>query len=289
MYNTDIKFYRFYEKIGKVYIDSFLLSQWNAKGDLDWYTFLKNYAYERQGGNAVYPHIASELVKKWYEGSLTEKDVINEFEEKLNEYKKYKQSTDTNNSDGATVGSNEKRNPLYRGSKKSIMKFISDKNRKSLKEILWIIDDNEWDVKEAYNKITEINGIGQKIASFYLRDLKEYRALKGEEVKIKREDRWYLQPIDIWVRRIINESEQDKGISDKEIAEKIVDISLNNELNPERVNMGMWFFSANIIGNRYKFYLLYKNRKYEEFERCVKDYLEMLDKKLKSLNSSFSL
>ena len=169
------------------------------------------------------------------------------------------------------------------------MKFISENDRKSLKEILWIIDGNKWEVKEAYKKIREINGIGQKIASFYLRDLKEYHALKGEEVEIKKEDRWYLQPIDIWVRRIINESEQDKRINDKKIAEKIVNISLDNKLNPERVNMGMWFFGANIIGNRYKFYLLYKNRKYKEFESYVKDYSEMLDKKLKSLNSSFSL
>ena len=112
MDNTDIEFYRFYEKIGKVYIDSFLLSQWNAKEYFDWYTFLKNYAYERQGGNAVYPHIASELIKKWCESGLKEEEVIKEFEKKLNEYKEYKQSTDTNDSDGEKVGSNEKRNPL---------------------------------------------------------------------------------------------------------------------------------------------------------------------------------
>ena len=287
MNNVDkIKFYILYEKIGKVYIDSFLLPQWDDKEYSDWYTFLKNYAYERQGGNAVYPHIAPELIEKWYKGDLTRQGVINEFEEGLDKYKKYKQSTGSNDSE--KVGSNEKRNPLYEGSGKSIMKFISENYRKSLKEILWIIDGNKWNVKEACKKIKGINGIGQKIASFYLRDLKEYHILKEEdEVEIEPKDRWLLQPIDIWVRRMVKEDIETttpkSKIEDEEIARTIVDLSLENNLNPERVNMGMWFFGSQIIGNRYKLYLLYKDRDYNKFVEYVKDYSKTLSKQSESI------
>lgn len=282
-----IKLYSFYEQIGDIYVNSFLLPSCNDDRFYGLYTFLKNYAYERQGGNAVYPYVASELIKKWCEGNSTEQCVTEEFKTELEEYKKYKDSNDSNDVESTEFkGLNEKRNPLYDGSEKSksIMEFMNKNGKRPLKEILGIDkEDGVWDVKVAYDKIKEINGIGNKIASFYLRDLKEFHILNGKKIKIVEGDRWLLQPIDIWVRRIVKGHVEKDISNDQEIAKGIVDSSLKNELNPERVNMGMWFFGSNIIGNRYKLYTLYKQQEYEEFRKCVEEYSKKLSTQLKSI------
>jgi hypothetical protein len=277
-----IKFYKFYGEIGKVYVDSILLPQWKDPKNSDLYVFLKNYAYERQGGNAIYPYVAPELITDWLDGTRNSEEVTKEFENRLEEYK-----TRTN-SDGG--GENRSRNPLYDGSKrstkKSIMTFIDEYKRKSLKEILWIVEGNQWKVDKAYCKLLEINGIGPKIASYYLRDLMEFQSLNVEKINIEEKDRWLLQPIDIWVRRIVEvENKELKKKKDMEIAKEIVSISLENNLNPEHVNMGMWFFGSRIIGNKYEFYSLYKLKNYDEFKDNVKKYSNTLDGQLKSIKT----
>lgn len=91
--------------------------------------------------------------------------------------------------------------------------------------------------KEAWAKLVNIRGIGPKIASLFLRDV----AIRYEnELRLAKDnDRWLLQPIDIWVRRIVIhlDSNIDKNARYEELAKWIV----SKSERPEYCNQGIWF------------------------------------------------
>ena len=62
----------------------------------------------------------------------------------------------------------------------------------------------------------------------------------------KKDDRWFLQPIDLWVRRIVQSLNHDPEISDQKIANWIVETSEKVGINPELCNQGIWYFGAKV-------------------------------------------
>lgn len=108
-------------------------------------------------------------------------------------------------------------------------------------------------MRSARNFIWSIRGSGPKIASFFLRDVKELYSITAIEPTL----RYLLQPVDIWIWRtanILQGREEFPLLSDvgeaerKDAAQFIVDSSRN----PERVNMGMWYFAAMVCGSEYR-------------------------------------
>lgn len=102
-------------------------------------------------------------------------------------------------------------------------------------------------VLEAFDFLTSIRGIGPKIASLFLRDAKELLLEGGASVQIDGSIRWQLQPIDIWVKRTI-ELIAGRRMESGEAAKFIV----QNSPNPERANMGIWYFSSQVSGSQYR-------------------------------------
>ncbi len=103
-------------------------------------------------------------------------------------------------------------------------------------------------IKDAWEKLNKIQGIGPKIASLFLRDI----AITYEDNFTPfAENRWLLQPIDIWVHRIVvalNKKSMSKGTKYKDVAQWIVE----NCSKPENCNQGMWYFGAKIAKTEFR-------------------------------------
>ena len=127
-------------------------------------------------------------------------------------------------------------------------------------------------MRQAHKALKEINGIADKIASIILRDI-----VVLEKIVLKKdiEQRVYVQPIDIWIRRYCNIL---GGISAKmnwkKYAEFIVNKSFEHNAIPEKVNMGMWYFASQIVGSYYKL-LDILNRGYNEIGKLAQEHLDI--------------
>lgn len=122
------------------------------------------------------------------------------------------------------------------------MQFVSNIEEKNIiKYSLEKIKNNR--LVEHFYELKSIHSIGDKIASFYLRDLISlYKLEKG----LLREDYLALQPVDTWVRQTaiyLNIIGADDN--PKKSAEKIVDYCLNLGLSPIHFNQGAWYLGAN--------------------------------------------
>jgi hypothetical protein len=100
------------------------------------------------------------------------------------------------------------------------------------------------DIQQAFNSLTCVRGIGRKIASLYLRDLVDIMNIDLVNIH----SRNLLQPIDIWVERTIKILNNNQNMNMDQVADWLV----QNSVNPERVNMGIWFFCSQIIASEYK-------------------------------------
>lgn len=96
---------------------------------------------------------------------------------------------------------------------------------------------------ETYHEITSIHAIGDKLSTFYLRDV----ALVSDlEPTIQPENYIYFQPIDTWVRQGIDAI----GIPDTKdlqilaVKEKIITCCLDAGVSPLLFNAGAWMMGA---------------------------------------------
>ena len=111
------------------------------------------------------------------------------------------------------------------------------------------IKDSE-QIPKAHKELKEVVGIGDKVASFYMRDI-----TRTCEITIDvQENRDLLQPQDIWVNRITSKlfsGEMGDTSQKHEIGKRIVK-ECGTKINPELVNMGMWYFGAKIVRSKYE-------------------------------------
>ncbi len=142
---------------------------------------------------------------------------------------------------------NEKMNPMLDESIRDfdISKILSEKEN--------LKGEN---LKDAYNKIIELRGIKHKIASFFLRDVSYRYSKENPDLQ----DSVYLFPVDIWVRDfigaldlpVINEDiKKPKGMNNKkdfELSLAFCKICLDSGFDPREMNMGIWYFCANVAG-----------------------------------------
>ncbi len=123
-----------------------------------------------------------------------------------------------------------------------------------------IEENKEKGISQAHKELTKIRGIGDKIASFYLRDLVVATGIKLDD---KTEYRYLLQPVDIWVRRtadlliskfqyIPKSMPQQRMSEENRLKTWIVYASKEYRAEPELVNMGMWFFGSHVALSEYK-------------------------------------
>ncbi len=207
--------------------------------------FLEGYAFERQGRRPDYFHVAVDSLFAC-NNNLNANCVWNDFKLRLNNQRL-----------------NHRNNPIYPSSnpdniqnintKMSVIEVILGSQNPNpnpiilSQEIYNLIIQNQ-DVIQAFNFLRGIRGIGNKIASFYLRDLVVVSNLNLANIQ----NRELLQPIDIWVERTVQYLAGNPNMSKTQVANWIVSNSLNYSLNPEYINMGIWFYCSLIANSEYR-------------------------------------
>jgi hypothetical protein len=212
--------------------------------------FVGGYAFDRQGRSPAYGPIAVDVIEQlardptFWQDRNASKQVWMRFEKTLQER--------------TSSRSNPKNNPLcveghqYKtqsGTGKvkglSAVEFVQHcLAAHEYNILLWT--KRQFDQDQAYaahRALRSINGIGPKIASFYLRDV----AWTFETYPDS--DRTLLQPIDIWVKRVAHAL--DPASEGKE-ASWIVTTALQTDVLPEAINAAMWYFGAVVAGSEYR-------------------------------------
>jgi len=91
-------------------------------------------------------------------------------------------------------------------------------------------------IAEAHGRICRVNGIHNKIASFFLRDIATHFAIRPDT------DRWLLQPVDTWVRLVARRTKGDQELDDPGCAQFLAGATVE----PERANQGIWYFCSQV-------------------------------------------
>jgi hypothetical protein len=229
------KWMKFFENIGEnFYLELYLKPTWKKfdygkTPEQSAALFLSTYAFERQGADPSYAPAACDTVQDC-------KDVFGQTVTEAMEKKLWKDFVQRLRQESL----NKERNPLYyEGSQWPLLRVMREGSLVETTRNL-LVKNN---AREAFDFMCGIRGVGPKISSFFLRDLKE-----AFRINQSLDDRELLQPIDIWVRRTIQHIRNDRSGGDKQIAKFIVE----NSKNPELVNMGIWLFAAVICRSRYK-------------------------------------
>jgi hypothetical protein len=164
-------------------IDFCALADGNWKEGLA--VFLQHYAFERSGAPRYYSQYASEVVRTYQEEKPQAdfKDIIwNNFLRLL---------------DGKLA--NDMHNPLNpsNAGKQSIISLVSSMEQYDYNIIRWARDNlNNRQPSKVFDELCGIRGIGEKIASFFLRDIAG--AFMMDELNLDAAK--YLQPMDIWTQ-----------------------------------------------------------------------------------------
>jgi hypothetical protein len=212
------------------------------------------YAHERQGASAVFAQAAIDVI-----GELKEQDCeINDPDLPRKAWGRYTRKLLEKN---LNVGNNPMapKGTQYQSGNKTVhnlsaIEVIGPLRLGLLAVMKDLIGNN--DVKQAYSIITQVSGVGDKIASFFLRDVALHFNLNPTK------DRHLLQPVDIWVRRATELcfETQGKQYTVQEVKQIIVEASAAQQVNPERVNAGMWYFGARAARSEYRLHEAMDNR-----------------------------
>ena len=97
---------------------------------------------------------------------------------------------------------------------------------------------------EAFHAMTGIHAIGDKLATFYLRDV---TLVSDLEPTIRPESYKYLQPIDTWVKQVTDAIGITEATDRKipVVKEKIIACCLEARVSPLLFNAGSWMIGAN--------------------------------------------
>jgi len=280
---SQIKAAKLFEKVSFIYKNYFLHDAMFKNQFKDGYTalvcFLKNYAYERQGSPKAYSEIAVECVSR-YKGEKewevpTEKDaeiLWNHYKDiAKEEFNLIKKNKKTGKEE---VKVNKSRNPMNNEKKDGIIDKLASDN---IPNIAIHIRDyiSKDDTQRAYNFMKSIRGIGEKISSFYLRDIAYLAGLDEKNIS----DLYLLQPIDTWIEqtlKILFNSDAPQGLKDKQ--ELIVDLCKESGVSSISFNQGAWVLGSQIAGEFKKFNRILNDYAFAQkvIENHIKDKKEYL-------------
>jgi hypothetical protein len=292
------------QRIGEcLFIPRLLEPKYNKydKRNSDWRDalklFLGVYAFERQGRSPDYSHIAIDIIDKYCKEN---KDCIRDKDLAEKIWDNFTKKVDEINSK-----SNVGRNPLapkgtdyrtkkraYKTKEPSVIEFLMRNLSPDGYNILSFMKRKlqAEGIKHAHEELMKINGIGNKITSLFLRDIMVMEKIKDSQIKNIHSERKYLQPIDVWVRRcnfiISNQSlpapNETGKKSTEEHAKYIVNKSIEFDVSPEKVNMGMWYLSAQICESYYK---LKKVLREGQLRSLVNEHISILSRTVETANT----
>lgn len=239
---------QFFDKIsavyknGLVYHEKFIRQFDNGYKALR--VFLDTYAYARQGAAAAHPQIACECISREYvDAQNWHKPTISEAKHLWSVYRKIAMDS-FNLLDKKTgkVKVNGDCNPM--NSDKGIIFQLASNNIENIAGHVRTLIKNG-NTHNAYDFIKSIKGIGDKIASFYLRDIAHF-ADDIEESDIV--DVHLLQPIDTWLEQILkilfNSDIMKLSLRNKQ--KQIVNLCREAKVSCLSFNQGAWLFGSQI-------------------------------------------
>jgi len=212
--------------------------------------FLFGYAFERKGRSPAYAPIARHAIESigardgFWQDKRTPRRVWESFCTTLGEREDAKPNPMSNplcpRSHSYTAGGRQKKT-----SQPSAVQFAQERLKEyNYNIVAWarcMLLDGQ--VPAAHRDLCSINGIGPKIASFFLRDVGWRFEI---QVDCRRE---LLQPVDVWVERTVRRLDP---AARGQAAEWIVQASDRAGVLPEAVNAGLWYFGALIAGSEFR-------------------------------------
>jgi len=229
--------------------------------DLALSQFLFGYAFERQGRSPSYAHIARHVIKSeatrkalWHDEEMPKRAWAS-FCAKLKEIREGARSNPKNNPLCPHGYSYASKNGSIKTTQPSVLEFAQQRLKDfDFNIVTWArCALNTDQVLAAHNDLRSINGIGPKIASFFLRDV-----AWCFRIKVNRQ-RYLLQPVDVWVERM---AQQLGPVAKARAAAWIVQQSKDAEVMPEAVNAGVWYFGSLIAGSEFRLSLALNDLKY---------------------------
>ena len=209
--------------------------------------FLENYAYERQGAAPAYPKIAMKALRKRFDQRTSSVTV----EDATAIWKSYQEIA---KNEFSNLRVNQTHNPM--SSDNGLLKVMVRNNITNLAtHVRNLIQSKQ--TKQAHKLITNIRGIGTKIASLYLRDIVYLSKLPEEEI----EDQRYLQPVDTWIEQtlsIVFGVAKPRSVKKKQ--EIIVELCHNARVSPIAFSQGAWMLGSQVAGDYSTFKQLAKGQ-----------------------------
>jgi hypothetical protein len=246
------KYFTFFAQLGRLFEARFLRPTWNkypSRETNDWDAvglFLAGYAFERQGAKPDYHHIAADVVAELARQRVAfmdkdtpqiSWDLFCRLSGKANlNYANNPlcpQSTSYIRKTGSSTTYN-----------KSIIEFLHSLSVSGLTSniVLFAREGLQLDcTKDVHAAIQDVNGIGSKIASLFLRDVAIVYDLEPSK------DRHLLQPVDVWVKRVFEKlaSQKAKNEQDFEPVQKwIMDEAAKAGVRAEAVNSACGILAA---------------------------------------------
>ncbi len=276
-------FFPKFQKLAALYRKRFLEPQirahknWRELETSPWESlrfFLEHYAFERQGRSPEYGPAAADAVAELTarsnpkNSSKLAKNVWEKFQDKMN-----RQNLNHMNN---PVCPYDTRYTHKDGTKAwtrglSAVEFV-DETLHGQPMVEWAHQKvQRGEANEAHRALCGINGVRDKIASLFLRDVAISCNISG----LSNESRRYLQPIDKWVRFVVRqlaEKEKTDTAKAKFIVEHTQKSANGNE--PEEVNQGMWYFCVEVARSEYRVKQVFEN--HELFGELVKRHVRAL-------------
>lgn len=216
--------------------------------------FLTGYAFERQGAKPDYRHIATDVIN---ELARQQHLLTNENTSQLawNLFCSYSEEAKLNYADNPLcpqATSYMRKTGSTTTYNKSVIEFLYDLSTSGLTTNIVVFVKAGLQLghtKDTHTAIQQINGIGSKIASLFLRDVAVMYNL------FPTEDRHLLQPVDVWVKRVYEKLalQKIKSEQDVESAQRwFLEGATKEGVRAEAVNAGMWYFSSQIADSNYR-------------------------------------
>jgi hypothetical protein len=206
----------------------------------------KEYAYERNisGAASVYKEVADTALSFLRTGDWSTDGAETSI------WRSFKEECKRRGKEG--IKPNVRVNPLRpsAGGKKSLFAFVRSRPNHETSAAWAFRMISEGRLKEAHAALKTVWGVGDKIASFYLRDV--FWLGHGLNPKATVEADYLLQPIDIWVERA-GAALGHTGKSKVSLAKFISSFEKEHSIAHGGANVGCWMLGSNYIKDPEKF------------------------------------
>lgn len=207
----------------------------------------KDYAYERNvsGAALIYKQLAGIALSGLHTGDWSSDSAEADI------WSKFKEECRRRGEKG--IKPNVRVNPLRPSAagKKSILAFVRDIACHETIAAWAFRMISEGRIAEAHSALKTVWGVGDKIASFYLRDIFWLGHGLNPEVTIEAD--YLLQPIDIWVERA-GQALGHVGKSKESLARFISSFEKENNIAHGGANIGCWILGSNYVDDPQKFH-----------------------------------